>query len=152
MTDGTARETIGTDVNDATNALGCVAIQSESPPRKPQLRCSRRPPVESPESRIHVDAQSVTHSGAPHYSLVLFMINTDAPVVDLDHELTRVRSPDRWRRPAAAKRLLAISTVCVLMSACGGGGGGSDAPVVTPPPAPAELAWDDGNWDQKEWK
>jgi hypothetical protein len=80
------------------------------------------------------------------------MINTDAPVVDLDDELTRVRSPDRWRRPAAAKRLLAISTVCVLMSACGGGGGGSDAPVVTPPPAPAELAWDDGNWDQKEWK
>ena len=82
------------------------------------------------------------------------MIKTDVPVVDLDHELPRVRSPDRLRGSAAAKQLLTISTVCLLMSACGGGGGGggSDAPVGAPPPTPAELAWDNGNWDQKEWK
>jgi hypothetical protein len=51
-------------------------------------------------------------------------------------------------------RRLTIGAACLFMCACGGGGGDGEGstPVATPAPAPAELAWDNGNWDQKEWK
>jgi hypothetical protein len=51
-------------------------------------------------------------------------------------------------------RILAIGATCSLLCACGGGGGGGGTDTSGTPPAPAaaELAWDNGNWDQQEWK
>ena len=57
------------------------------------------------------------------------------------------------RRPAVAVRAIAVGTVCTVMCACGGGGGGaSDDTGAVPPPQKTELSWDNGNWDQQEWK
>jgi hypothetical protein len=49
-------------------------------------------------------------------------------------------------------RVLALAAAILCTSACGGGGGGSDTPVVKPPVQKADLAWDNGNWDQQEWQ
>jgi len=96
----------------------------------------------------------VTPAGAGHIRSGTPMIK--APSCALPHERppTRFRSVDGRHRPAAALRLFMIGVVSVFTCACGGGGsgGGPDAPVVTAPPPQAELAWDNGNWDQQEWK
>lgn len=80
------------------------------------------------------------------------MTNSHARVDALAQALSRVPSAARLGSSVATIRLLVITGACLLMSACGGGGGGSDAPVATPPPTATELAWDNGNWDQQEWK
>jgi hypothetical protein len=73
--------------------------------------------------------------------------------VRLDREVMRTPTVNRGCGTHQAMRLLVIGAACALTSACGGGGGGaSDGTPVTPPPAAAELAWDNGNWDQQEWK
>lgn len=79
------------------------------------------------------------------------MSKADPRAVRLDRRAMRTRAVDRGRGARAPIRLLVIGAACALLSACGGGGGGaSDGPAATPPPA--ELAWDNGNWDQQEWK
>jgi len=82
------------------------------------------------------------------------MINTRSRVDGRALDWTRARSTDRTAGSAATLRILAIGAACSILCACGGGGGGggSDASVTPPAPAPAELAWDNGNWDQQEWK
>lgn len=60
---------------------------------------------------------------------------------------------DSARRVGVALRAFAFGTACTLLCACGGGGGGgSDDSGVVAPPQKAELSWDNGNWDQQEWK
>jgi hypothetical protein len=70
----------------------------------------------------------------------------------LDRESTRIRCADGLRGATTAMRVLALGAALLFTSACGGGGGGSDTPVVKPPAQKAELAWDNGNWDQQEWQ
>jgi hypothetical protein len=54
---------------------------------------------------------------------------------------------------AVVVRAIAIGAICALLCACGGGGSGaSDGTEVVSPPQKAELSWDNGNWDQQEWK
>ncbi len=64
----------------------------------------------------------------------------------------RLRCADGLRGAASAMRVLALAAAILCTSACGGGGGGSDTPVVKPPVQKADLAWDNGNWDQQEWQ
>jgi hypothetical protein len=82
------------------------------------------------------------------------MTKANSRALPHERQPTRFCSADGRHGPAAALRIFMIGVVCVFTCACGGGGsgGGSDAPVVTPPPQQAELAWDNGNWDQQEWK
>ncbi len=103
-------------------------------------------------SHLILTSRSGTHPGAPNLPAVLHMTNTDARVDALDQALSRVSSADRLGGSTATIRTLVITSASLLMCACGGGGGGNDAPVATPPPAATELAWDNGNWDQQEWK
>lgn len=149
-----ARDTVGTDVNDATDARRVVAVRSEPSPSNMQLRRNRRPPSREWNVGFTPTSGPDTHFGAIHHPAVLRMTNTDTRVVALAQALSPVQSADRLDGLAGVIRLLAITSTCLLMGACGGGGGGggSDTPVATPPPAPAELAWDNGNWDQQEWK
>jgi hypothetical protein len=65
-----------------------------------------------------------------------------------------IKASSRASRRASLARLLLISAVCAFTCACGGGGSGGAAepPVVAPPAPKAELGWDDGNWDQKDWQ
>jgi hypothetical protein len=59
------------------------------------------------------------------------------------------------RAHSTLARLVLIGAACAFTCACGGGGGsgGADDPPAVPPPAQkAELGWDDGNWDQKDWQ
>jgi hypothetical protein len=81
------------------------------------------------------------------------MSQANPRAVRLDRKAMRPRAVDRGCGTREATRVLVIGAACALMSACGGGGGGaSDGPPVTPPPAAADLTWDNGNWDQQEWK
>lgn len=69
-----------------------------------------------------------------------------------EQDSSRAPSVDRGNGAANLLRLLTIGAACLFLHACGGGGGGSDAPVTPPPTTKADLAWDNGNWDQQEWQ
>jgi hypothetical protein len=80
------------------------------------------------------------------------MSKANPRAVGLDRKVMRPQAVNRGRGAGEAMRWLVIGAACALVSACGGGGGGaSDGTAAAPPPAAAELAWDNGNWDQQEW-
>lgn len=152
VTDVLSGETVGMDVNDAVDASWVVSLRAEPSPRERRRRRERRCPSSERSTGFSPTPKCSTHSGASHHPTVSLMTHSDTRVLARQPDLLRVRCSGRSSRSAVAMRLLAITSACVLVGACGGGAGGNDAPAVTPPPAAAELTWDNGNWDQQEWK
>lgn len=154
VADGLARDWIGTDGDGAAEASRTPACRRESPRHSPLRRRDRRNPTTAQSAGLVPTAAVVATRRAATPQAVPPMINTRSRVDGCALDWIRARSTDRTGGSASTLRILAIGATCLFLCACGGGGGGggSDAPVTPPAPAPTELAWDNGNWDQQEWK
>ena len=152
VADGLARDWIGTNGEGAAEAPRTPACRRESPRHSPQRRRDRRNQIAAktagitPTTAVVATCRAATSQSEPP------MINGRSRADGCALDWTRIRSTDRTSGSAAMLRILAVGTTYLFLCACSGGGGGNDAPSTPPAPAPAELAWDNGNWDQQEWK